>query len=116
MTPKLTYNAPFNGAAIRTAVGRTVVQQLVFYSHTTDDNLCNASHLDVHVHLTNGKSIDFLWINHNSVQYANSSAGTIWDNNETHAINLPIPSGTVLNISEIASFEVDMELENATAF
>ncbi len=105
MQADVTYNAPFlttNNTKPQQQQHRSpsidptrTVQQLMLYASTHNDNLCNESDLSVQINLTAGQPIVFDHVN--AVQNSDS-----WDNNEVHAVNLPLRPG-LLKVSDIAS-------------
>ncbi len=106
MTADLTYPAPYlNGSKN----DRQVVE-LMLSTLTADDNLCNESSLDVHVVLKNGRKIDFSHVN--SVENWNA-----WDNNEAHAVNLPVPTaaGQRFTVGDIASIQLHDQSGHCTS-
>ncbi len=96
MQSNLDYKAPFlHGKPDQ------LIRQLMFYSKTTDDNLCHQSSLDVKLFLTGGRPP--IVFNHiNNVQYAGS-----WDNNEDHGLNLNVKPG--LRIKDIDHINVHIQ-------
>jgi hypothetical protein len=91
MTSQVQYFAPFTKYSTLdpSMQSQRGIDQLMLYTHTNNDNLCNESDLSV--------TIDFaghapVLLDHlNQVQNADS-----WNNGEVHAVNLAVPSGMTL--------------------